>query len=150
MTTSPLKPATRRKETPVTRSPFWQLPEHLLVVGPNVSAHSGPSCPQVSQEIGHPKVLVIWTLCTGFTNLKSWGTFIPVNTQQTEIPAMCGPVEDRKLSISVNADFLYTADNDFIKLCFRAASLQFYQPLPACSNSLLRVSNPLLPFAVSS
>lgn len=41
---------------------------------------------------------------------------------------MCSPVEDRKLSISVNADFLYTADNDFIKLWFQAASLQFYQP----------------------
>lgn len=41
---------------------------------------------------------------------------------------MCSPVEDRKLSVSVNADFLYRADNDFIKPCFQAASLQLYQP----------------------
>lgn len=41
---------------------------------------------------------------------------------------MCSPVEDRKLSVSVNADSLYTADSDFIKLCFQAASLQSYQP----------------------
>lgn len=45
MTTLPVKPATKRKEIPVTGSLFWQLLEHLLVVGPNISAYSGPNCP---------------------------------------------------------------------------------------------------------
>lgn len=59
MTTFQVKSTTKRKETPVQRSLFWQLPEHLLVVGPNISAYSGLNGPQVSQETGHPKVLVI-------------------------------------------------------------------------------------------
>lgn len=63
----------------------------LSVVRPNTSAYGGSNCPQVSQGVGQPRMLM-WTLCTGLPSFKSWGTSISDNTQKAEIAALCNLV----------------------------------------------------------
>lgn len=51
----------------------------VSAVGPKVSAYGGSNCPQVSQDVGQPQVLLMWTQCMGLPNFKSCGTTIPDN-----------------------------------------------------------------------